>query len=159
MKQFFLLIAYSTIVTFLFGQTSFRKNDIYLEAAGNGLFASINYERQLTKHPGLGARFGIGFYSENAFYLTIPIGINYLFKLKTDKSFIDAGLGMTWTRFDGTLFGKSRNSNGEHFVNFIPSIGYRRHTTKDLVWRASITPGINKYGFVPWLGASIGKRF
>jgi hypothetical protein len=146
-------------MTVSFGQSSFKKNDIYLEAGGNGLFASVNYERQLTKEPGLGARFGIGIYSENAFYLTIPVGINYLFKLKNDKSFIDAGLGVTWARIDGKLFSDSKNSNGDHFVNFIPSIGYRRHTAKDLMWRISVTPVANKNTFVPSLGASIGKRF
>ncbi len=159
MRKYFLTILTIGALTFVFGQSAFKKNDIYLEAGGNGLFGSVNYERQLTKEPGLGARIGIGFYSENAFYLTIPIGINYLFKLKSAKSFIDAGLGVTWTRIDGKLFGDSKNSNGEHFVNFIPSIGYRRHTSKDLMWRISLTPVANKYGLVPWLGASIGKRF
>jgi hypothetical protein len=110
------------------------------------------------KEPGLGARIGVGFYTENAFYLTIPIGINYLFKVKTDKAFIDAGLGATWTRVDAIFFGDSKNSNGDHFVNFIPSIGYRRHAAKNLMWRISLTPLANKYTFVPWLGASIGKR-
>ena len=159
MRKYFLTILTIGALTFVFGQSAFKKNDIYLEAGGNGLFGSVNYERQLTKEPGLGARIGIGFYSENAFYLTIPIGINYLFKLKSAKSFIDAGLGVTWTRIDGKLFGDSKNSNGEHFVNFIPSIGYRRHTSKDLMWRISLTPVANRYGLVPWLGASIGKRF
>jgi hypothetical protein len=145
--------------TLLFGQNDFKKNDVYFEAGGNGLFGSVNYERQLTKQPGLGARIGLGFYSENAFYLTIPAGINYLFKLKGEKSFIDAGLGATWTRIDGELFGDSKNSTGDHFVNFVPSIGYRRHTSNDVMWRISVTPVANKYGLVPWIGASIGKRF
>jgi hypothetical protein len=143
----------------LFGQTEFKRNDIYLEAGGNGLFASVNYERQLSKQPGIGARIGIGFYSENAFYLTIPVSINYLFKLKGEKSFLDAGLGATWTRADGNLFGHSENSNGEHFVNFIPSIGYRVHAKQNIMWRISLTPIANKYTFVPWLGLSLGKRF
>ena len=142
-----------------YGQTTFKRNDIYLEAGGNGLLASVNYGRQLTKQPRLGFRLGVGFYSENAFYLTVPVGVNYLFKLKNNKSFIDAGLGATWTRIDGNLFGKSKNTNGDHFVNFVPSVGYRRHTTKDLMWRISVTPIANKYGLVPWLGLSIGKRF
>lgn len=147
------------IVTLSFGQSHFKKNDIYLEAGGNGLLGSVNYERQLTKQLGLGARVGVGFYSENAFYLTIPVGINYLFRLKSDRSFIDAGLGATWTRIDGKLFSDIENSNPDHFVNFIPSIGFRRHTLKDVMWRISLTPVANKFGFVPWLGASIGKRF
>lgn len=159
MTRYILTIFTLCMVTLSFGQGNFKKNDIYLEAGGNGLFSSVNYERQLTKQPGLGARIGVGFYSENAFYLTIPVGIKYLFKLKSDKSFIDAGLGATWTRIDGNLFSDSKNSNGGHLVNFIPSIGYRRHTVKDVMWRISVTPVANKYGLVPWLGASIGKRF
>ena len=159
MKQLILVIISSLFVTLSFGQPILKKNDIYLEAGGNGLFASVNYERQLTKQPGFGLRLGVGFYSENAFYLTIPVGINYLFKLKNDKSFIDAGLGVTWTRNDGNLFGDSKNSKGEHFVNFVPSLGYRRHTKQNLMWRVSVTPIANKYGLVPWLGFSVGKRF
>jgi hypothetical protein len=159
LKRFILYIITTAFITSSFGQTTFKKNDIYLEAGGNGLFASVNYERQLTKQPGLGVRFGVGFYTENAFYLTIPVGISYLFKLNSDKSFIDAGLGVTWTRIDGNLFGESKNSNGDSFVNFIPSVGYRRHTTQNLMWRISVTPVINESGFVPWLGLSIGKRF
>ena len=153
------LLAISFFATCIYGQTTFKRNDIYLEAGGNGLFASVNYERQLTKQPGLGFRVGVGFYSEKAFYLTIPVGINYLFKLKNNKSFIDAGLGATWTQIDGNLFGDSNNANGDDFVNFVPSIGYRRHTNKDLMWRISVTPIANKYGLVPWLGLSVGKRF
>ena len=159
MKQLILFIICSLFATFSFGQQIFKKNEIYLEAGGNGLFASINYERHLTKQPGFGVRVGVGFYSEEAFYLTIPAGINYLFQLKSDKSFIDAGLGATWTRIDGNLFGEPKNSNGDNFVNFVPSIGYRHHTKQNLMWRISVTPIANKYGFVPWLGFSLGKRF
>ncbi len=156
----FILASFALLtMTLSFGQTGYKKNDIYLEAGGSGLFGSINYERQLTKQPGFGVRVGVGFYSEKAFYLTLPVGINYLFKLKSDRSFIDAGLGVTWTRINAKIFTDSKGSNGDHFVNFIPSIGYRRHTTRDVMWRISLVPVINKYGLVPWLGASIGKRF
>lgn len=157
-KQILTAFALCT-VTLSFGQSTFKKNDIYLEAGGNGLFGSVNYERQLTKEPGLGARVGIGFYTEYAFYLAIPVGINYLFKLISEKSFIDAGLGATWARIDGRLFSDSKNPNGNHFVNFVPSIGYRRHTLNDVMWRISVTPVANKTGLFPWIGASIGKRF
>ena len=159
MKHLTFLLAISFFAICTNAQTTFKRNDVYLEAGGNGLFASVNYERQLTKQPGLGFRVGVGFYSEKAFYLTIPVGINYLFKLKNNKSFIDAGLGATWTQIDGNLFGDSNNANGDDFVNFVPSIGYRRHTNKDLMWRISVTPIANKYGLVPWLGFSVGKRF
>lgn len=91
MKNFLLAFFIFEGVTYTCAQSTLKKNDIYLEAGGNGLFGSVNYERQLTKEPGLGARIGAGFYTENAFYLTIPVGINYLFALKSDRSFIDAG--------------------------------------------------------------------
>lgn len=164
MKQPVLTISAFTITLFLSGQSQLMKNDIYLEAGGAGLFGSVNYERQLTKEPGLGIRAGVGFYSEHAFYLTIPAGINYLFQLKNDTSynqaaFIDAGLTVTWTRLDGKLFGASGSANGGHFVNFIPSIGYRKHTRQNIMWRISLSPAINKFTFVPWAGVSIGKRF
>jgi hypothetical protein len=159
MKKYFLLIFTIVITSCVVGQINFKKNDIYLEAGGNGLFGSVNYERQLTNEPGLGVRLGIGFYTENAFYLTIPVGINYLFKLKNSRSFIDAGLGVTWTREEGTFIGSNSHYKGDDFVNFIPSIGYRRHTSKNVMWRINLTPVINKFSFTPWLGASIGKRF
>ena len=43
MKQFILFIISTAFVASSFGQTTFKKNDIYLEAGGNGLFASVNY--------------------------------------------------------------------------------------------------------------------
>jgi hypothetical protein len=159
MKKFTLSTFVVCSVIWSYGQEIFKRNDIYIEAGGNGLFGSVNYERQLTKEPGLGARIGVGFYSEKAFYLTIPVGINYLFKLKSERSFIDAGLGATWARIDGKLFSDSKYSNGDHFVSFIPSIGYRRHCLKNVIWRVNLTPIINNEAFVPWIGASIGKRF
>lgn len=160
MKHQVLTILSICIAVCSFGQTTFKKNDIYLEAGGAGLFSSVNYERQLTNKPGLGARIGVGFYTENAFYLTIPVGLNYLFQLKNEKSFIDAGIGASWTRIDGKLFSKATSSsNGDHFVNFVPSIGYRRHTSNNVMWRISITPVANRNTLMPWLGASIGKRF
>jgi len=157
-KRILTALSFCTTI-FCFGQNNFKKNDIYLEAGGKGLFASINYERQLTKEPGLGARVGVGFYAENAFYITIPVGINYLFQLKNEKSFIDAGVGVTWTRSEETFIGNNHHYPGDYFTNFIPSIGYRRHAANNVMWRVSVTPVANKYGFVPWIGASIGKRF
>lgn len=159
MKKFTLLTISVAFISISFGQTGFKKNDIYLEAGGNGLFGSLNYERQLTAKPGIGLRVGVGFYTEKAFYLTIPVGVNYLFKLRKDNSFIDAGVGVTWTRMDANLFGKKASSNDNSFVNFVPSIGYRRHTNNDVMWRISLTPIANKDAFTPWIGFSVGKRF
>lgn len=85
-KLLFIILLFITAVE-VSAQNQFKKNTIYAEAGGNGLFGSINYERQLAKEPGFGLRAGVGFYTENAFYLTIPLGINYLFKLN-NKSIV-----------------------------------------------------------------------
>ncbi|WP_298297579.1 hypothetical protein [Hydrotalea sp.] len=157
-----LLIFTLTLILFTqpgFSQNHFKRNDIYIETGGNGLFISANYERQLTKEPGLGVRMGIGMYSGNTFYLTVPIGINYLFTTNNPKGFIDAGLGTTFARENAKLFWEKKTIQDDHFVSFIPSIGYRRHTTQNMMWRISCTPVINQYGFVPWIGFSVGKRF
>ncbi|MBE7174005.1 MAG: hypothetical protein INR73_25755 [Williamsia sp.] len=159
MKWSTLFFIISLLATCSYGQVNFKKNAIYLEAGGNGLFTSVNYERQLTNQPGIGLRVGVGFYTENAFYLTIPAGINCLFKLKQSNSFIDAGLGTTWSRLDGHFLDNTKDANGNHFVSFVPSIGYRQQTENGLMWRIGLTPIANKYGFIPWLGFSAGKRF
>jgi hypothetical protein len=159
MNKGVLLFFASVFTTLLFGQTNFKRNSIYLEGGGNGLFASVNYERQLTKEPGLGVRLGVGMYSEKDFFLTIPVGINYLFPLKKTGSFIDAGLGVTITKVDAKFFDHSTRAKEYNFVNFIPSIGYRRHIEKDVMWRISVTPIVNKHGAWPWLGFSVGKGF
>ena len=155
MKIMLLLSLFGLFTFSLSAQTPFEKNDLYLEAGGNGLFGSVNYERQVTEKPG----FGFGLYVEQAFYLTIPIGLNYLFPLKNDRSFVEAGLGLTFTTIDGGIFEDYYYPNENNFVNFVPSVGYRRHTKHSMMWRISATPIINRYATTPWIGASIGKRF
>lgn len=135
----------------------FRRNDIYLEAFGSGLFGSLNYERQLSKMPGLGLRIGVGFYAENHFYLTIPVGLHYLFPLRRPGTFIDAGIAYTQAFGDGRVF--ANKEQRDKFNSTIPSLGYRIHTKKDMMVRFSFTPVINYSGFHPSLGLSLGKRF
>lgn len=88
----------------------------------------------MTKDPGLGARIGLGFYTEDAFYLSIPVGLVYLFQLKNPKSFIEAGMGITWFKEDGKFIGKETPFYDD-FSNFNISAGYRRHTKRNVMWR------------------------
>ena len=163
MKKTALLIILSSFTTILFSQNIFKRNVIYFELGGNGLFTSVNFERQITKHPGFGIRLGIGLYSLSSSYLTIPLGVNYLFKLNDAKSFIDLGFGVTYTKADVSLYSlaKPRNPNSvnTNYLNFIPSLGYRRQTNKNLMWRVSLTPVFNQYDGLPFFGVSIGKVF
>jgi hypothetical protein len=158
MNRFTLLLLFTGISLWACGQKLSNRNALYLEAGGNGLFASLNYDRQLTKNPGPGIRVGLGFYSEDAFYLTIPVSLYYLFPLKKEGSFLEAGAGCTWVRKDAIIFTKAQSSN-DNFTCFVPSFGYRKQTKKQTVWRVMVTPVASKYSLLPWLGCSIGKMF
>mgnify|MGYP006185279331 CR=1 FL=1 len=137
------------------------KNTVFVEALGNGLFGSINYERQLTKEPGLSLRAGIGFYTENEFYLTIPTSIQYLISLR-NNNFIETGVGYTWADAGADdIFNDDESNNSDNLNNLFLSIGYRKHFGNDWMWKANFTPLItnNKDVTLPWIGISIGKRF
>ena len=137
------------------------KNTVFVEALGNGLFGSINYERQLTKEPGLSLRAGIGFYTENEFYLTIPTSIQYLISLR-NSNFIETGVGYTWADAAADdIFNNENVTNSDNLNNLFLSVGYRKHFGKDWMWKANFTPLItnNKDATLPWIGVSIGKRF
>lgn len=137
------------------------RNAVFVEALGNGLFGSINYERQLTNQPGLNIRLGIGFYTEDEFYMTFPISVQYLIDLKKDN-FIEAGIGYTWADAGADdLFNDNNITDNDNLNNLFLSVGYRKHFGKDWMWKANFTPLItnNKDVTLPWVGLSIGKRF
>nr|WP_288837616.1 hypothetical protein [uncultured Flavobacterium sp.] len=156
--QYILTIILSlTFLTPSFGQINFRSNDVYLEVGGAGLFTSLNYERQFSNSPGLGIRAGIGMYSENSFFLSLPVGVNYLFRTKRKDSFIDASLNYTLAREEAVLF-NDKNGTLDHFSSFCPAIAYRRHAKNNLMWRISVTTISNNSGLYPWVGFALGKR-
>lgn len=163
MKKNTLVIIFTAFTILSFGQSSFKKNVVFLEVGGNGLFSSLNYERQLTGHPGPGLRLGIGFYSVDPFRLTIPVGVNYLFRLNNDKSFFDVGFGVTYTEADVKLYVMVDNKDPDYvntnYINFIPGIGYRRQTNNNIMWRVGFAPVINHNGFIPFFGFAAGKLF
>jgi hypothetical protein len=162
MQKYILPILTFVLSTSVFGQETFKKNDIYIEFLGNGIYASLNYERQLTSKPGLGLRTGVGYFSgDQEFRVSIPIGINYLFTLKNNKSFLDAGLGGTWSGAAGLKkdVATGERDYSEHIWSIVPSLGYRRHTKGNWMWRTSFTPILNKYRVLPYFGISIGMRF
>ncbi len=163
MKKITTLLIFAIYSTLSFAQTTFKKNTVFGELGGNGLLASINYERQLTSAPGFGVRLGFGFYGVQPTHLTIPIGVNYLIPLKKNNSFVDIGLGLTFTSANVRLVLSSDNGtlNEESttHVNVIPGIGFRRHTSKNMMWRIALTPVINNNGLIPLLGFALGKQF
>jgi hypothetical protein len=163
MKKLRLLVVFISLSTIAFAQIEIKKNSIYIELGGNGFLGSINYERQITKSPGLGFRLGIGTYTANPFQLTIPIGINYLFELNNKISFLDLGFGVTYTKADVLLYISVKyadpNYVNTNYINYIPSVGYRRQIKNNFMWRISFTPVVNHIGFIPFFGFSFGKDF
>jgi len=145
------------------GQSKSKLNTVYFELGGNGLFTSINYERQLLKNTRINFHIGTGIYGVQPTYLTIPFGINYLFKLNNTNSYIDLGFGATYSKADVALYAivdhKNPNYKNTNYWNYIPSVGYRKLTKKNLMYRFSLTPVINHNDFLPFLGFSIGKSF
>lgn len=161
MKNSGLLIAVLFLTVFngdLLSQEKFKPNCFYVEALGNGIFGSINYERQLEKMPGLGLHLGVGFYYVGIAQPVYNGGMNLLFKLKKENTFIDAGISGTFTKEivieDGFAFKR------DGFLKFfMTNIGYRKHTKNNYMWRVNLIGVTTDQGTVPWVGIAFGKRF
>jgi hypothetical protein len=155
MRKTFLLSLAIIAFTSLSAQKAFKQTTFYGEIMGNGLTISVNYERQLSDKPGLGLHIGLGLGSEMP---VIPIGAKYLFKLKNEKSFIEAGLGITLTDYSFSTL-KHNVDNNRLKAAFIPSVGYRHHTSYGLMWRLNYTPVFLNYRSIWYVGGfSIGWR-
>lgn len=144
------------------GQSNAKLNSVYVELGGNGLFTSINYEKQLLKNTRLNFHFGLGIYGMEPTYLTIPFGIRYVLQLNNSNSYIDLGLGATYSKADVRLYATIDRHPGyvqTNFWNYIPNVSYRILTKKNTLFRFSISPIINQYDFLPFFGFSIGKSF
>lgn len=169
-----IFIALFSVPTLIFAQ----KNSVYAEYSthiiANSL--SINYERKIFDD--LFLRIGFGYYKEieifgiSEEYYSVPISINYLFKLSA-KNFIDVGIGPN-------IIESSFDSPGapEKVTFLFTNVGFRRNFGNNFFWRAHLTPYVinltkdtYSYGdttfFVveefdfpkTWVGFSIGKQF
>ena len=167
MKKFFYLLLLCFTVTSGFSQEinrddEFRRNEVFIELGGNGLLGSLNYERQLFKKPGFGFRVGAGIYGTDP-HLTIPVGINYLSRFFKSRSFIDLGLGVTYTDYNVRLFVIEKRDaeyvQKDQSFYLIPSLGLKACTSKNFAWRMYITPVLSHSDLLPYIGFGLGKRF
>jgi hypothetical protein len=134
---------------------------VYAEFGGNGIDWSANYERQLGKKPSLGVRAGIGYASSTEeFRISIPIGVNYLFDISHQRSFIETGIGVTWAEeniWKTTFQGPSSTS---YEPGYFASAGYRHQAPYGLMWRIDYTPFFTKHRIDPvFIGLSAGWSF
>lgn len=155
------------IFIFLFTAVAFGQNQnrnlVYFELGGNGLFLSLNAEKELLKNSNVYGHLGLGIYGIKPTYLTIPFGASYLLKLKNKNNAFEFGLGATYTKANVKLYTTVDHRPGVpqkvQYFNFIPGVSYRHHTQKNLMYKFSFTPVFNQYGGLPFLGFSIGKLF
>jgi len=161
MKRSLSFVFFILFTLLLQAQNKFEQNAVYLEVGGNAIVGSLNYEHQFSNKPGLGFRMGIGVSLDEELHPSIPLGVNYLIPLKNERSFVDVGLGTTFTYEDVYQYDYYGNMSptSRTIVALVPSFGYRRHAKNSLMWRASVTPVISRSGIFPWVGFSIGKRF
>lgn len=141
----------------LVAQKPFKRSMLYGEILGNGLVLSVNYERQLQETPGLGLFIGIGL---GGIKPAIPFGAKYLINLGNKKSFLETGVGITlaerdlWDNDDHIT-----DDQNSYRAGFIPSVGYRHHTSYGFMWRVNYTPVFSSYRNFLWLcGVSVGWR-
>ncbi len=157
-----LLFIFAFLTTIAFGQNP-RKNNIYFELGGNGLFLSMNYERPIIEKANIYGHLGVGMYGIKPTYLTIPFGINYLLKMKGPDNFFEFGIGATYTKAIVKLYAivetEENTPTKVCYLNFVPSISYRWHTEKNFMYKISITPIFNQFDGLPFAGFSIGKLF
>jgi hypothetical protein len=157
MRKLLLLTFAILAAIHLTAQKPFKKNTIYGELGGNGIFLSLNYEKQMGIKPGLGLHIGVGICDVKPF---IPIGATYMFDLGNKKSFIETGAGITLgERYAWDTHLVSQTAPKPYKPAFIPSIGYRHQTHYGLMWRVNYTPVFTKYrNVLLFLGISTGWR-
>jgi len=109
--NFVLIIVLLLLGVEVFSQGLVKKNEIFAELGGNGLLGSVNYYRQFGEKPGFGARVGAGVSGTEA-SLTIPVGVNYLIRKIGNHSFLDLGLGATFTKASVYMYSAAKRPEG-----------------------------------------------
>lgn len=142
-----------------------RKNTIDLSIGGNGLFASVNYNRIIMTKSNyfISSLIGIGatpFVGVGGITLPHQITLNF----GKTNSFVELGIGGSY------WLGKSNASGYTETINsyqLSPIIGWRKHLVNNLVFRVYTNPLIHisgekyieDYSIIPYLGISFGYRF
>lgn len=174
-KSFKILVVFLTLQVKAQLETpgSFRKA-IFIEAFGQGLQASVNYNMRLMlgAQDGIGFRVGVGGIftctanadagNEMKGVLAFPIGLNYL--MGKNKSSFEAGLGLT-PHYADTVIDSPTNpeiieENGWGANGYL-NVGYRfQPPDNGFMFRLNWTPVISSTGFLAQnFGVSAGYSF
>lgn len=159
MKNLFLTIIFSF---FILGSSlivksqseycnNLKKNTVYFEFIGNGIFYSINYDRlfEITEKVKLSARIGFhytdNFIGNDNRLIGSPLEISGLYSIFRKKHFLEVGSGLTIMN--------NLNYNNNHVENLIIlvlRIGYRyQKPNGGLFLKVGFLPMYDMYAFNP----------
>ncbi|WP_226390037.1 hypothetical protein [Penaeicola halotolerans] len=123
-------------------QNTSKREAVYLEGLGAGIFYSFNYDLRLKDQiNGLGGKVGLSYSAlDGARIATIPIAANLLIGKR--KGFLELGLGATVIVISQNL---STNTYSfprriDRGIQFSGILGYRRVSDSGFLWRAGFTP-------------------
>ncbi len=156
-----------------------KKNALYLEAGGNGLFYSINYDRIVPISPKvkIAPRLGISYLPYNGGNkfknFIIPFEVNILYaKQAESKNFIEGGVGLTLFEFvKGFRNGNKKDPVSQYSNVTMIRVGFRHQKTSGgLMYRAGLLIPVaqDSYSesivgddifFRIWAGFGIGCNF
>jgi hypothetical protein len=139
-----------------------RRKTVFVEALGNGVALSVNYDIRLKpgRNDGFGLRVGLGVgeyagtVNGTEVNKTVPLSINYLIGNRMPS--LELGLGLT------PKFALSKLEPNEPHVEIIPfaNIGFRlQPLTKGIILRTTFTPSFDNGSPKLWGGLSLGYSF
>lgn len=166
------LITSSLILLITVSCLAQRRKTVFIEALGNGLTVSGNFDLRLkaNQNDGLGLRAGMGGGSLNGTddqgnsasigIITFPLAVNYLVGKK--RSAFESGIGITpvYVTASGKINDDVFSGRGLALSGFL-NLGYRyQPLNKGFMGHIKWTPAITNSGFSPsWFGLGIGYSF
>lgn len=139
-----------------------KRNAVFVEVYGAGIFHSVNYDIRFDQVcNGLGTRIGLGYTAiDGVRVVTIPIAVNYLVGRK--HNFLELGVGGTAIFLNqGNISAPASGPEiSDSTIILHAMIGYRRVSASGFLFRTGITPLFNGTDFVPFVPQlSLGYAF
>ena len=158
----------------------FYGSQVYAELGGAGVLFSANFDSRFKKGTdrGFGYRIGLGFgindfydddycpdgyyYSsyKTSSYLTIPLGINYVFGKKKSAHAFEVGAGMTILTREVDLYNYDDKSGKGYLIGHTSFMYRRKPINGGFTWRIGFTPIIGTAGSIsPSAAVGVGYSF
>lgn len=180
------ILLFSSVFTFAQSQddeqiSSYSGNQVYAEFMGPGVIFSANFDSRFRSGTGLGLgyRVGLGFgladqyyydyYSESGYYssssnlksyVTIPVGINYVFGKKSSPHTFEVGAGVTLLTRKIDLYNYGDTYQPGYVIGHTTFMYRRKPINGGFTWRIGFMPVIGTGGDIsPSFAVGIGYAF